>query len=167
MRVRLVMELEDVPGALVKALEPISRYGANIQSVVHQREKKTSLGRVPITVILEVGDRQRLNKMLAILKKSGIRITLVGEKEGVVKLVVLLVGHIIHTDIRSTIDSINSLSGVRVSKLRLAMGDAGKESAASLTIAADNEKRAGAALKRLSDISARKKLLMINSVGGL
>ena len=167
MRVRLEMELEDVPGQLVKALDPISRFGANIQSVVHQRERKTLLGRIPVTVILEVRDRAGLNQMLRALKRMGTRITAVGEKEGMVKSVVLLVGHIIHTDIRSTIDSVNSLKGVRVSSLRLAMGEAGKESAASITIAADNEKRAEAALRRLSAIAARKKLLAIKSIGGI
>ncbi len=81
MRVRLEMELEDVPGQLVKALDPISKFGANIQSVVHQRERKTLLGRIPVTVILEVGDRARLNQMLRALKRMGTRITAVGEKE--------------------------------------------------------------------------------------
>ena len=36
-----------------------------------------------------------------------------------------IIGHIIHTDIRDTIDRVNSLSGVRVSNLSLAMGEAG------------------------------------------
>jgi len=166
MRVRLEMELEDVPGQLVKVLEPISRFGANIQNVVHQRERKTPLGRVPVTVILEVGDRARLNRILGALRKLGARITMVGEKEGMVKSAVLLVGHVIHTDIRDTVDRLNSLRGVRVSDLSLAMGEAGKESAARITIAAGNEKQAEAALRRLDRIAAKKKLLLIKSVGG-
>jgi ACT domain-containing protein len=167
MRIRLEMELEDVPGQLVRVLEPISRFGANIQNVVHQRERKTPLGRVPVTVILEVGDRPRLNRILGALRKLGARITMVGEKEGMVKRAVLLVGHVIHTDIRDTVDRLNSLRGVRVSDLSLAMGEAGKESAARITIAAGNEKQAEAALRRLDRIAAKKKLLLIKSVGGV
>jgi len=161
------MELEDVPGQLVRVLEPISRFGANIQNVVHQRERKTPLGRVPVTVIFEVGDRPRLNRILGALRKLGARITMVGEKEGMVKSAVLLVGHVIHTDIRDTVDRLNSLRGVRVSDLSLAMGEAGKESAARITIAASNEKRAEAALRRLDKIAVKKKLLLIKSVGGV
>ena len=166
MRLRIEMELEDVPGQLVKVLDPISKFGGNIQSVVHQRERKTALGRVPVTVIFDVGERARLNRIVAALRGMGVSIICVGEKEGVVKSTVLLIGHIIHTDVRDTIDRLNALRGVMVSDLSLAMGATGEESAARLTIAADDEKRAGAALLRLEKIADRKNLLMIKSLGG-
>ncbi|MCD6247866.1 MAG: ACT domain-containing protein [Hadesarchaea archaeon] len=164
MRVRIEMELEDVPGQLVKALEPISKFGANIQNVVHQRERKTPLGRVPVTVIFDVDDRERLDRILKELRDSGARITLVGEREGMVKKVVLLVGHIVHTNVRDTIDRVNSLEGVRISDLSLAMGGAGEESAARIIILADNEGRAEAALRLLDEIAAEKKLLVIKEM---
>jgi len=164
MRVRIEMELEDVPGQLVKALEPISKFGANIQNVVHQRERKTPLGRVPVTVIFDVDDRERLDRILKELRDSGARITLVGEREGMVKKVVLLVGHIVHTNVRDTIDRVNSLEGVRISDLSLAMGGTGEESAARIIILADNEGRAEAALRLLDEIAAEKKLLVIKEM---
>jgi ACT domain-containing protein len=166
MLVRVEMELEDVPGQLVRVLEPISRFGGNIQNVVHQRDKKTPLGRVPVTVIFDVGERARLNRILATLRNMGVRITRVGEREGMVKRTVLLIGHIIHTDIRDTIDRINALRGVRVSDLSLAMGAMGEESSARMTIAADNEECVRRALQRLEGIAAEKKLLMITSLEG-
>lgn len=167
MRVRIEMELEDVPGQLIKVLEPISRFGANIQNVVHQRERKTPLGRVPVTVIFEVGERTRLNRIVRALRKLGVRITMIGEKEGMIRSTLLLVGHIIHTDVRDTVDRLNSLRGVRVSDLSLAMGEAGKESAARITIVADNERHVGAAIHRLEGIAEEKKLLVIKSLGGV
>ena len=158
------MELEDVPGQLIKVLEPISRFGANIQNVVHQRERKSPLGRVPVTVIFDVGERARFNEIMATLRGMGVRITRVGEKEGAVKKTTLLVGHIIHTDLRDTIDRLNAIEGVVASDLSLAMGEAGKESAARLTITADDEKRSELAFSTLEKIAARKKLLMIKSL---
>ncbi len=161
------MELEDVPGQLIKVLEPISRFGANIRSVVHQRERKTPLGRVPVTVIFEVGERARLNRIVRALRKLGVRITMIGEKEGMIKSTLLLIGHIIHTDVRDTVDRLNSLRGARVSDLSLAMGEAGKESAARITVVADDEKRIEAAIRRLEGIAKEKKLLVIKSLGGI
>jgi ACT domain-containing protein len=162
--VRIVMELEDIPGQLLKALEPISRFGGNIQSIMHQRERKTPLGRVPVMLVFEVADRVRLNRILAALRARGVRVTQLGEREGAVRATALLIGHIIHTDIRDTIDRLNALKGVMVSDLSLAMGDPGKESTARMTITADDEKRANVAISNLQRIAGRKKLLMITSL---
>lgn len=164
MLVRIVMELEDVPGQLLKALEPISRFGGNIQSIMHQRERKTPLGRVPVMLVFEVGERARLNRILAALRARGVRITQLGEREGAVRATALLIGHIIHTDIRDTIERLNALTGVRVSDLSLAMGEPGQESAARMTITADDERRVNLALSNLQRIADRKKLLMITSL---
>jgi len=156
-----------VPGQLVKVLEPISSFGGNIQSVVHRRERKTPLGRVPVTIIFDVGERVRLNRILRAFRSMGVRIIRIGEREGAVRSTVLLVGHIVHTDIRDTIDRLNELGGVMVSDLSLAMGRVGQESAARMTIAADDERRTALALSKLEKISARKKLLVIKSVEGM
>ncbi len=158
------MELEDVPGQLLKALEPISRFGGNIQSIMHQRERKTPLGRVPVMLVFEVGERARLNRILAALRARGVRITQLGEREGAVRATALLIGHIIHTDIRDTIERLNALKGARVSDLSLAMGEPGQESAARMTITADDERRVNLALSNLQRIADRKKLLMITSL---
>lgn len=158
------MELEDVPGQLLKALEPISRFGGNIQSIMHKRERKTPLGRVPVMLVFEIGDRARLNKILAALRERGVRVTQLGEREGAVRTTVLLIGHIIHTDIRDTIDRLNAIKGVMVSDLSLAMGGIGKESAARMIITADDEKRANLATSNMKHIADRKKLLMIRSI---
>lgn len=166
MRVRIEMELEDVPGQLVKVLEPISNLGANIQNVIHQREEKTPLGRVPVTVIFEVDDRERFEKILDSLKESGAHITQVGEKEAAIRFSVLLVGHVVDTDIRDTVNKLNSLEGVRISDLSLAMGESGEESAARLAIETMNEDQVSTAISKLNEIAEKKELLVIKSLGG-
>lgn len=167
MLIKIVMELEDVPGQLLKALEPIARFGGNIQSIMHQRERKTPLGRVPVMLVFEVGDRARLGRIIAALQARGVRITQLGEREGAVRSMVLLIGHIIHTDIRDTIDRLNAIKGVIVSDLSLAMGGPGRESTARMTITADDEKRASLAISNLQRIADRKKLFMITSFGAV
>jgi ACT domain-containing protein len=160
----MVMELEDVPGQLLRALEPIARFGGNIQSIVHQRERKTPLGRLPVMLVFEIRDKQRLSKLLAALRARGITVTQLGESVRAIKTAALLIGHIIHTDIRDTVDRLNDLRGVRVSDLSLAMSELGKESSARITITADDEARANIALRRLQETAERKNLLLITSL---
>jgi ACT domain-containing protein len=159
------MELEDVPGQLLKALEPIARFGGNIQSIIHQRERKTPTGKLPVTLVFEIKDKPRLNKVLAALRSKGIMVTQLGERVRALKTTALLIGHIIHTDVRDTIDRLNKLRGVRVSDLSLAMSELGKESSARMTITADDDKCTAAALQRLQRISVQKNLLLITSLG--
>lgn len=164
MRVKIVMELKDVPGQLLKALEPIARFGGNIQSIMHQRERKTPLGRIPVALVFEIGDRTRLNKVLAALRAMDVMVTQLGEHAGAVQTTVMLIGHIIHTDARDTIDRLNAIKGVRVSGMGLAMGGAGQESSARMTITADDEKRARSAVVLLQKIANEKRLLLLTSL---
>lgn len=165
MRVRMVMELEDVPGQLMNALEPIARLGGNIQSIMHQRERKTPLGKIPVMLVFEIKDKARLNKLLSTLRARDISVIQLGKGARTLKSSALLIGHIIHTDIRDTIDKLNKLRGVRVSDLSLAMSELGKESSARLTLTVNDEKSANKALKKLRLISKRKNLLLISSLG--
>lgn len=164
MLVKMVMELEDIPGQLIKGLEPIARFGGNIKSIMHQRERKTPLGRLPVMLIFEVRDKAMLRRILTALKEEGIMVTQLGEREGEVRKVVLLVGHIVHTDIRDTIDQLNAIKGVMVSDLNLAVGSSGQESSARMTIAADSKDRVGLAISRLGKIADSKKLLLVTSI---
>jgi len=113
MLVRLEMELEDKPGQLVKVLDPIAKLGGNIQSVIHLREKKTPLGRLPVTVVFEIQDKEKLERLLQNLRDMGIRITQVGEKELLIKTTLLLLGHIVHSDLQKIIDALNAMESVR------------------------------------------------------
>lgn len=165
MRARIEMELEDVPGQLIEALEPISRFGANIQNVVHQRERKTPLGRVPVTVIFDVDDREKLDRIVELLEESGVRIARLGEREAAAREVLLMVGRVIGADIRKIVDRLGSLEGVRVSDLSLAMGRAGEESATRVTVEATDDDRMREALSHLEEIGMEKGLLIIKSLG--
>ena len=46
MRINLVLELLDVPGQLIKILEPISMLGANLITIIHKRDYKSENGRL-------------------------------------------------------------------------------------------------------------------------
>lgn len=159
------MELKDAPGQLVKVLDPISRYGANIQNVVHKREEKTPLGKVPVTVILEVKDKDRLDKIVGEIEEVGARINRIGEEEVTAKAVLLLVGDIIQTDIRDSVERLNSVEGARVSDLSLAVGESEEESSARIIIEATGQESLGSSLSKLREIAKEKDLLVIEPLG--
>jgi ACT domain-containing protein len=115
-------------------------------------------------LVFEIRDKQRLNKLLAALRARDITVTQLGESVRAIKTTALLIGHIIHTDIRDTVDQLNDLRGVRVSDLSLAMSEIGKESSARITITADDESRANTALRKLQGMAKRKNLLLITSL---
>jgi len=165
MLVRLEMELEDKPGQLVKVLDPIAKLGGNIQSVIHLREKKTPLGRLPVTVVFEIQDKEKLERLLQNLRDMGIRITQVGEKELLIKTTLLLLGHIVHSDLQKIIDALNAMESVRVSDLTLAVGGVGMESAARMSLLAGNPEQLVRALSLVEEMASRMGLLVVRCVG--
>ena len=111
MRIDLVLELLDSPGQLVKALEPISVYGANLVTVVHKRDYKNDNGKVPVQLTLE-GEHEDLKNVVNKFEELGFSII---EMDGVVKkekITTIFFGHIVDQDLRDTMDRINALDGV-------------------------------------------------------
>jgi ACT domain-containing protein len=165
MRISLDLQLKDVPGQLVKALVPISSFGGNIVSVVHMREKGPKGERVPVHVILEMDNSGRLEKMLNALEDRDIWVSKVGEvrkKEGIT---VILIGHIVDTDVRDTIDKINAIRGAMVADLALAMPHPEKETSARMDIDVADSEIGKKVLERLDEIAKDKDLVVVKSLG--
>ncbi len=163
-QVRLEMELEDIPGQLVRALEPISRFGGNIKSVVHRRERKTQLGMVPVTVVLEVGEKERFNRILSELKSMGVRITHVGEREEMKKRVVLISGPLTIEELDEITKRVGELKGTKISDVSLAMESVGGGMAARLTISGRSDRSLDSAFSLIESIAEKKRFLLMKSV---
>lgn len=162
MKISLDVVLKDIPGQLVQALEPISSYGGNIISIIHLREELTG-GRVPVHVTLEV-EPHRLERILRELEDRDIWVSKVGEVRKKEKLKVLLIGHIVDTDARDTIDRINEIRGAMVADLALAMPHPEKESSARMDIEVSGDDVAEKVIERLEEIAKEKNLLVIKSI---
>ncbi|HXZ23558.1 MAG TPA: hypothetical protein VEH08_02360 [Methanomassiliicoccales archaeon] len=65
------LRLKDVPGQLVRALEPISTFGGNINGVVHHHEKVIG-GRISVNVTFEVKGQKQLEGMLQAWKERDV-----------------------------------------------------------------------------------------------
>lgn len=165
MRVSLVLELKDIPGQLVNAIEPISRSGGNIVSVVHLRERKGKGERVPVHLIIEAENQKCLDKITEELEKRDIWISEIGQVKKKERIVVVVIGHIVDTDVRDTIDKINEIEGAMVADLNLTMPHPDHETAALMDIEVDDLEKVKPVLAKLDEIAEEKDLLVIKSLG--
>ena len=160
MIISMTLELKDIPGQLVLALAPISELHGNIMSVIHQHEEKTPRGTIPVQITFEI-DQRVLDELIERLEKSGGKVARVGEERLRSSVSVVLIGHIIHSDIGDTIDRIDSTGYAEVVDLSLSMPAIEKTSSAYLVINAVGENELKKALEILRGVASCKDLLMI------
>jgi len=162
MRLNLVLELLDVPGQLLDALDPIGKLGANIVAVIHQRDVKTERGTIPVHISIE-GDRETLKRVLNAIEEMDIQII---EVDGVVKkekLTTILIGNIVDKDLKETIKVLNNIKGVRVADLNLKMSDNPEESASRIVIEADYGIKKEL-IRNINEYGKSKGFLVINEI---
>jgi ACT domain-containing protein len=162
MRLNLVLELLDVPGQLLDALDPIGKLGANIVAVIHQRDVKTERGTIPVHISVE-GDRETLKRVLKSIEEMNIQII---EVDGVVKkekITTILIGNIIDKDLKETIKVLNNINGVRVADLNLKMSDNPEESASRIVIEADYGIKKDL-MRNINEYGKSKGFLVINEI---
>lgn len=157
------LELQDVPGQLITALQPLKDNKANIISVVHHRDKKTPTGMIPVRVVIEM-DRSRIETVKAQLKETGISVVRAGEDRLIEEIPVVLVGHILHSDLGDTVDRIDSTGFAEVVELNLIMPGIDVPSTAYLSIRATGKEEIRKALDLLHVVSAEKRLLVIEPI---
>ena len=163
MIVSMILELKDIPGQLVLALAPISELHGNIMSVIHQHEEKTPRGTIPVQVTFEI-DQGFLDELIEKLETSGVGVARVGEERLRSSVSVVLIGHIIHSDIGDTIDKIDKTGFAEVVDLSLSMPAIERTSSAYLVINAVGIKELKKALEVLREVAAKKELLMIEPI---
>ncbi|HUV03143.1 MAG TPA: amino acid-binding protein [Desulfobacteria bacterium] len=160
MKISMDIELKDIPGQLVLALKPVSGLGGNILSVLHQRDKKTPAGRIPVELVIEIAET-RLERLVEQLEEQGVSVVRTGEVRLRESMVVLLIGHIVHSDLGETIDSIDSTGFAEIVGLSLSMPGVDKESSASVTLSAIGKKELDEALKILERTASKKDITVI------
>ncbi|MDR2623524.1 MAG: amino acid-binding protein [Methanobrevibacter sp.] len=161
MRVDLILELLDIPGQLVNVLSPIGGFGANLVTVIHKRDDKNDDDMIPVQITLE-GEQENLIQCIEKLKEMNITIL---EINGVVskeKLRTILIGNVIDTDIRNTMDKINELEGTSIVNLEIKLSDE-DESSAMLVIESDFGMK-NTIFAKIQEIANKKSLLMVNEV---
>ena len=163
MRVSMDIELKDNPGQLLLALDPISELKGNLKSIVHHHEKRTPRGTIPVQLVFEVVP-ENLSLIIERLEKNGIGVARVDEKRFMEHGAVILIGHIVHTDIQDTIDTIDNTGFAEIVDISLSMPQIEKRSSASLKIDAVGRRELYEAISILKDVAEKKDLLVIEPI---
>lgn len=159
----LNLELKDVPGQLEKALEPFSSHNANIVSVVHHRDEKTPRGTVPVEVKVNV-EEEIVESIIEELRNRDIKIVQIGEEDLGRSFFVILIGHVVHSDIMDTIDRIDEKGFSEVKDLSLKMPGINEESSARLLIKADGDEGVDKTIDLIKEIAEEKDLKLITEM---
>ena len=163
MRLSMDLELQDVPGQLLLALQPFKDIKANIISVVHHRDRKTPRGMIPVRFVVEM-DRNKIDTVKEELKKCGISVVRAGEDRFIEAVSVVLVGHVLDSDLGDTINRIDSTGFAEVMDLALTMTGVDEPSSAFLKIQATGKAEIQKALAVLREVGVEKKLLVIEPI---
>ena len=154
------LEMKDSPGQLVAALRPISDVGGNIITVIHQREPGSRGDTLDVQIVLELPER-RLDELVSLLKKEGVHIQRIGEERLLYRRTVILIGHLMHTDLSDTIDRIDSTGFAEVSELSMSMPAINERSSSRLTIRSVTKEDMERAIEILRSVCREKDLLLI------
>ncbi len=124
------LELVDRPGELLRALEPIANQGGNLLSIFHERGNLTPRGDIPVEVDLEANPAQ-FDDIVDALRDAGINVIQAGAEQYSEELAIVLVGHLVDTDLSHTLSRIQEETGssVRDFSLSAPEGDSGESSA--------------------------------------
>lgn len=160
MQVSMKLEMKDSPGQLVAALKPISDVGGNIIAVIHQREPDHTGDTLDVQIVLELPEG-RLEKLIGLLKEQGVHIQRIGEERLLYKRSVILIGHLMHTDIADTVDQIDSTGFAEVSELAMSMPAISERSSSRITIKAVSRADMASAIAILRRVAQEKSLLLI------
>jgi ACT domain-containing protein len=162
------LELVDEPGELLRTLEPIADNGGNLLSIFHERGNLTPRGHIPVEVDLEATETQ-FETIVDALRDAGVNVIQAGAERYSEELTVVLVGHLVETDLSDTLRRFTECGGVSVGDVSLSapQGTEG-ESSARLRLKAIEGQTTGA-LRTAREIADEKELRLIEPLmeGGL
>lgn len=131
------LELVDEPGELLRALEPIADRGGNLLSIFHERGNLTPRGHIPVEVDVE-SPPERFDDIVTALREAGINVIQAGQERYGEEVTVLLLGHLVDTDLSDTLSTIQECGGASVLDVSLSAPEGTSErSSARIRLAAE------------------------------
>ncbi|RAP47565.1 MAG: hypothetical protein BZ135_02005 [Methanosphaera sp. rholeuAM6] len=162
MRLKLLIELPDTPGQLVNILQPLSSFGANVSTIIHEHDNRTADGKIPVHFTIE-GSKDILEKGVEFIREQDIDIV---EIDGVLqkeKQTFLLLGNIPTSNIMETVHKIDELDDVKISSVDLNIGNDLQESVCKVVIETKENKRLEAT-RLVQEIADNDELVLIKQI---
>lgn len=162
MRLKLLIELPDTPGQLVNILQPLSNFGANVSTIIHEHDNRTADGKIPVHFTIE-GSKDILEKGVEFIRDQDIDIV---EIDGVLQKetqTFLLLGNLPTTNIMQTVHKIDELNDVKISSVDLNIGNDLQESVCKIVIETRENKRLEAT-RLVQEIADKDNLVLIKEI---
>jgi ACT domain-containing protein len=159
-QVSMKLEMKDSPGQLVAALKPISEVGGNIIAVIHHRDPESTSRTLNVQIVLALPEG-RLDTLVELLKEQGVHIQRIGKERLLYKRTVILIGHLMHTNLSDTVDQIDSTGFAEVCEISMGMPEINERSTSRVTLKATNRADMDAAVAILRKVASQKSLLLI------
>jgi ACT domain-containing protein len=163
MRVNVDIQLKDIPGQLIGALEPISKNDGNIRGVVH-RHDIVSGGKIAINLTFEVGNQKSLDKILAEWKEKDVDVLKIDHLFETFKLDYVIVGELPPTEVRKIIEGIQAIGDVESIDIRYSVSGA-KDKAALISGKVRNKEVIKKANKFINERAKRAGYIVIRGFG--
>lgn len=154
------LELVDRPGELLRALGPIADNGGNLLSIFHERGNVTPRGHIPVEVDLEA-TAERFDDIVDALRDEGINVIQAGAERYGEELTVVLIGHIVDTDLSNTLSRIEDSSGASVRDLSLSAPEGRDEESSARVRLAAQRGETEAAMDIIHQIAEEKDLQVV------
>jgi ACT domain-containing protein len=154
------LELVDRPGELLRALEPIADHGGNLLSIFHERGNVTPRGHIPVEVDLEATP-ERFDVIVDALREEGINVIQAGAERYGAELTVVLIGHIVDTDLSDTLERIEEASGASVRDLSLSSPDGRAGDSSARVRVATHRGETDAVLAAVREVVEKKDLQVV------
>lgn len=161
---KIILKLEDRPGELSRVLDIIAKNRGNLFSVSHLRERMKESS-VPVVIKFQATNGDYL-KIVSAFQKADLEILeksigVIGE--GRLSVDLILIGHVIDTDLRDTIYDLCD-KDVMIRTLDIGIRSLRDPSSVFVELSATNEKAIEAAMGRLNKICGKKSLLLIEQI---
>lgn len=159
------LELVDEPGELLNALGPIAEHGGNLLSIFHERGNITPRGRIPVEVDLETTP-ERFEKIVEALRESGVNVVRAGAERYGEELTVVLIGHLVETDLSDTLSRFETCASASVADVSLSAPQGTDDVSSARVRLAAEAGQAEAALSVIREVAAEKDLTVIEPLTG-
>jgi ACT domain-containing protein len=154
------LEMKDAPGQLVAILKPISEVSGNIVAIIHQRDPASDSDTLSVQIVLTLPEG-RLDELVGLIKKQGGNILRINEERLLYKQTVIMIGHLMHTDLSDTVGRIDTTGFAEVTELAMVMPAVNERSSSRITIKSVNKHDMERAMKILRSVAREKDLLLI------
>lgn len=155
------LELDDEPGELLNALGPIAEHGGNLLSIFHERGNRTPRGQIPVEVDVEATP-ERFNWIVDALRETGVNVVQAGAERYSEELTVILIGHLIETDLSETLTRFEDCSSASVTDVSLTLSDDAEDVSSARVRIAAHAGKTDHTLDVIREVASQKDITVIS-----